>query len=148
MDATNGTYSAPTLSTNYFLSNPGSFTVTGKVFAATQAVLTITPAQVTFENDGGAATELYFAYNVVNSTQPSLVPGSNFTCTIFDGNTLIGSTSTVVGGSTSGGVTNSFAACAGVYPSNSGYVTGSGNAFVNLPVTYNSGDTYTFIISR
>jgi hypothetical protein len=35
-----------------------------------------------------------------------------------------------------------------VYPSTSGYVTGNGDAFVNLPATYNSGDTYTFIISR
>jgi hypothetical protein len=148
MDATNGTYSAPTLSTNFFLSNPGSFAVTGKVFAATQAVLNITPTQVTFENNGGAPTELYFAYNVINSTNPSLTPGANFTCTIFDGNTLIGSTSTVVGGGTSNGVTNSFAGCAGVYPSTSGYVTGNGDAFVNLPATYNSGDTYTFIISR
>ena len=148
MDATNGTYTAPTLTTNYFLSNPGSFAVMGNVFAATQAVLNVTPAVVTFENDGGAATELYFSYNVNNASQPSLVPGANFTCTIFDGNTLIGSNSSVVGGSTSGGVTNSFAQCAGVYPSNSGYTTGSGHAFVNLPSTYNSSDTYTFVISQ
>jgi hypothetical protein len=148
MDATNGTYTAPTLNTNFFLSNPNSFPVAGTAVAAAQAVLNETPAQVTFANDGGAPTELYFAYNVTNATQQYLVPNSSFTCSIFDGKTFIGSATSTVGGTAGGGMTTAFALCAGVYPNGSFGAGGNGNAFVNLPATYNSSDTYTFIISH
>jgi len=148
IDGTNATYTTPTLNANFFLSNPGSFAVTGTAVAATQAVLTITPLQVTLQNDGGAPTELTFVYNAMNTTQQVLVPGSSFTCTIFDGKTLIGSATSTVGGTISGGTSTAFALCAGVYPANSYGTSGNGDAFVNLPVTYNAGDTYTYIISH
>ncbi len=146
MGSTNATETAPTASTNFDLSNPGSFSVSGTVFAAAQAVFNDMPAQLALATD--RESELYFVYNVINSTQPSLVPGATYTCTIFDGMTLIGSATTVVGGSTSGGVTNSFFACTGVYPAGSGGASANGHAYVNLPATYNSGDVYTYIISH
>jgi hypothetical protein len=148
MDATNGTYTSPTLSTNFFLSNPGSFAVTGKAVAAAQAIFHETPTQVTFENDGGAPTELDLVYNAMNATQQYLVPNSSFTCTIFDGSTRIGSATSTVGGTAGGGMSTAFALCAGVYPNNSYGSGGNGDAFVNLPATYNAGDVYTFIISQ
>jgi hypothetical protein len=148
IDATDGTYTSPSLSTNFFLSNPGSFAVTGKAVAVAQAIFHETPAQVTFQNDGGAPTELYFVYNALNATQQYLVPKSSFTCTIFDGNTRIGSATSTVGGTAGGGMSTAFALCAGVYPNNSYGSGGNGDAFVNLPTAYNSGDLYTFIISQ
>jgi hypothetical protein len=148
MDATKGTYTPPTLTTNFFLSNPGSFAVAGTAVAAGQAAFSETPTQVTFANDGGAPTELYFVYNVTNATQQYLVPNSSFTCSIFDGSTLIGTATSTVGGTAGGGMTTAFALCAGVYPNGSYGAGGNGDAFVNLPATYNSGDTYTFIISH
>jgi hypothetical protein len=143
MGSTNATSTSPTATTYFFLSNPGSFAVTGAVVAAAQGIFNETPAQVAFASD--RESELYFTYDANNQAQPVLVPGTNFTCTIFDGNTLIGSATTVVGGSTNSG---GFAECTGVYPNGSGGASANGHAYVNLPATYNSGDVYTYIISH
>ncbi|MBD5603980.1 MAG: hypothetical protein IAI48_02650 [Candidatus Eremiobacteraeota bacterium] len=145
--STNATGTSPNTTAYYFLSNPGSFAVTGTVVGAVQSVFNDTPAVLAFSTD--RLSELDVEYNVSNQAHPVLAPGSSYTCTIFDGKTLVGSATSTVGGSTSGGVTNANASCTGQYPDN--YYPGdygSGHAFVNFPATYNSGDVYTYIISH
>jgi hypothetical protein len=144
--STNATGSAPSATTYFYLSNPGSFTVTGTVVVAAQSVFNDTPAQLVFASD--RPTQLDFEYNVLNQAQPILAPNSSYRCTIFDGNTLVGSVTSTVNGSTSGGLTNANASCTGVYPNSAYGASGSGHAFVNLPATYNVGDVYTYIISH
>jgi hypothetical protein len=145
--STNATGTSPVATTYFFLSNPGSFPVTGRAVVALQSVFTDSPSVLAFATD--RLTELDVEYNVVNEANPILAPGSSYTCTIFDGRTLIGSDVSTVGGSTTGGLANAYASCTGQYPDNS-YPSnyGNGHAFVNLPATYNSGDVYTYIISQ
>jgi hypothetical protein len=140
--STNATGTAPTLSTYYFLSNPGSFVVTGTVVAATQVVFNDTPAQLAFATD--RLSELSFDYNPIS--QAVLAPGANFRCTLFDGMTLIGSATSTVDANGSGSTVE----CDAVYPDNYFGINGAGagHADINLPATYNAGDVYTYIISH
>jgi hypothetical protein len=144
--STNATGTAPSATTYFYYLNPGSFAVTGTVVVAAQSVFSDTPAHLAFASD--RPTELDFEYSVMNQAQPILAPNSSYTCSIFDGSTLIGTATSTVNGSTSGGLTNANVSCTGVYPNNAYGASGFGHAFVNLPATYNVGDVYTWIVSH
>ncbi|MBD5605605.1 MAG: hypothetical protein IAI48_11030 [Candidatus Eremiobacteraeota bacterium] len=141
MASTTATGTSPTINTYYYITNPGSFAVKGKAVVAAQVKFNDTPADLVLATV--LPTSLSFEYDPIDDAHPTLAPNSSYTCTIFDGTTLIGSVDSTV--ELNGEI---FATCVGVYPSLSGYSNGGGSAFMLLPPTYHSSDVYTFIISQ
>ena len=139
----------PIDSVKFYHSNPGSFSVNGSVLAAAQSFLNESPAQSSFDSSYQSKITYPISFLSGNGYTPPVSgfdPNGNFTCSIYDGNNLIGYATAGVSSTTSNGTTTSTMNCIGQYPA---YETStSGTAYVTFPSVYNSSDVYTFIISQ
>jgi hypothetical protein len=130
----------PVLASSYYFTNPGTFAVSGTVFGAARTVLNDTPSAL-------SAQQFYATFTFTEqSTAPTFLPNTPFTCTAYDNGTLLGSASATTGGGTSGGTITATASCYIAYPS---FAVASTAAMIVLPsASFNAGDVYTFLLSQ
>ena len=122
-DSSNSTSPNPSYAATFYLSNPGAFSVPGVVLAAETSVLTNSPSPLT------SSILLARQFDYIDYTG-RLTVNESFTCSLFDGQTLVGQGSGVTSGTNAGANSQADvqADCNGYYPSTTAG-NGSGATF-------------------